>query len=204
MSSHIHVNSEYPTRGSRRIRGASFDVSETNKLNILNFPLAHYVCLALENCPETGRPHYQFYIVCKNTVRLSTLRAHIKDAGFQACDASHMANILYVLKQRDEDYEEHKDDDDYHGNDDTFCERGERPDERAAAARTLDSFTLLQNYCIATHKEMHPEIAKGYEKHIVESTDALCRLLDIIDVMSSDEDDEMNDMNDRPLKKQKI
>lgn len=136
-----HSDSHFPKRGSRRIRGAAYDVSEENEQAILNFHLASYACLSREICPLTQRPHIQFYLVCPNTVRLSTLRASIKKAGFQSCDGSHESNILYVKKQREQDYDraiaagDHL----YQGNQETFKERGDRPDERRALSRTLSS-----------------------------------------------------------------
>jgi hypothetical protein len=181
---------DFPTRGARKIRGACFDLSEDNRLRLLNFPFAHYVCYAKELCPTTGREHYQFYMVCKNHVRLSTLRDHIKDAGFYACDASHDANILYVLKQRDEDYEENEVDPDYNGNQDTFVERGERPSEKARAARTLDSLLECQNFYDATAQDMPQKLRAEWFGKICQVTDSLCDLMDVCDFGASSDEDE--------------
>lgn len=185
----------FPSRGARRIRGASFDVSDTNKEAILNFKFAHYVCLAGEICPKTGRPHFQFYMVCKNPVRLSSLRSAIKEAGFQECHASHKANILYVLKQRDEDYEAHQDEQDYQGNATTFQERGTRPDEARQAARTLDCLKTCQDFFLGTQNHLPDFLRQQYFDKISDVTNALCDLMDTCDFAESDDDD-MDDMDD--------
>lgn len=202
-----HNARTFPTRGSRRIRGASFDVSEQGKSNIINFPLASYTCLAEEICPVTGRPHLQFYIVCKNAVRLSTLRTHILDAHFDACDSSHAANILYVLKQRDSDYDEweaaHPGDEDYQGNAATFQEKGERPDEKQQAARTLECLIDCQNFYQATANHMHESIRQEWFGKICHVTDSLCDLMDMCEFNASDEEDSDIDMAPSASKKRK-
>lgn len=192
---------DFPTRGARRIRGASFDVSDINKSAILNFKFAHYVCLAKELCPTTGREHYQFYMVCKNNVRLSSLRACIKEAGFQECHASHRANILYVLKQRDEDYERHNDQQDYEGNSDTFEERGNRPDEARQAARTLDSLKICQDFFLGTQNHLPDFLRQQYFEKISDVTNALCDLMDTCDFDGdSDSDEEMLEPSSKKMK----
>lgn len=196
-----HNSRTFPTRGSRRIRGASFDISEAGKSNILNFPLASYTCFAEEICPVSGRPHLQFYIVCKNNVRLSTLRTHILDAHFDACDSSHSANILYVLKQRDSDFDDHQDDEDYQGNATTFQEKGERPDERRAAARTLDALIECQNYYLGTMSQMPESIRDNWHGKIYQVTDSLCTLMDVCDFGPSDDDSDTDMCPSAPKKR---
>lgn len=196
-----HDSRTFPLRGSRRIRGASFDVSEQGKSNILDFPLAHYTCFSEEICPDTGRPHLQFYLVCKNNVRVSTLRQHIQMASFRACDMSHASNILYVLKQRDEDYLAHEADEDYQGNAATFQEKGERPDERRAAARTLDALIDCQNYYQATLPQMHESIREEWFGKICQVTDSLCTLMDTCDFGDSEDDSDIDMCPSAPKKR---
>lgn len=197
-----HSNSEYPSRGCRKIRGAAFDVSPENQEAILNFKYAEYVCLAKEICPSTGREHIQFYMYCKNAVRLSTLRTAIKDAGFQKCDASHGANIMYVLKQRDKDYNDHPEIEDYDGNAATFRERGTRPDEEAAAARTLESLTECQNFFLATQEHQPDWLRAKWFGKISDVTDNLCHLMDLADFGSDSDGNESDvDMLEQPSKK---
>lgn len=182
----------FPDRGSRKIRGASYDLSDANRNAILNFPFAVYACYAEETCPTTGRQHLQFYLYCKNNVRLSTLRAHIKEAKFLSCNASHASNIMYVLKQRDQDYAENEANPSYDGNAATFFERGERPDEKRAAARTLESLVECQNYFIATQTHQPDWLREQWFGKLNEITDNLCHLMDVADFQSSD-DSEMED-----------
>lgn len=195
----------FPDRGSRKIRGASYDISDNNRSAILNFPFAVYACYAEETCPTTGRQHLQFYLYCKNMVRLSTLRAHIKEAKFLHCHASHAHNIMYVLKQRDQDYTDNEENPDYNGNAATFQERGERPDERRAAARTLESLIDCQNYFIATQTHQPEWLRNQWFGKLNEVTDSLCHLMDVADFQDSDdsEGDEEEDahMNSPPNKK---
>lgn len=196
----------FPARGSRKIRGAAYDVSEENQNAILNFPFARYACFSEEICPTTGRPHLQFYIWCTNAVRKSTLRQHIKEARFMHCTANHEANILYVLKQRDKDYRENADNPDFDGNAATFKENGERPDERQQAARTLDALTECQNFFIATNHAMPDHMRTAYFDRISEVTDSLCFLLDMTDFHESDSETECDDdkhMCSPPPKKRK-
>jgi len=210
--SDAHTNGHFPKRGSRRIRGAAFDISEENMNAILNFNLASYACLALETCPQTGRLHYQFYLVCPNTVRLSTLRAAIKAAGFQSCDGSHESNILYVKKQREQDYDEaiaqgnHL----YNGNEDTFKERGDRPDERRALSRTLSSLFNIEDCFLKCHEQWHDSDKEVWIQAINDLNDSVADLLEhyILDDESELDDDIAMDMFDRdpcelPPKKRK-
>lgn len=198
-----HNDIEFPKRGARRIRGASYDLSPENLKAILEFPAAIYACYALEVCPRTGRNHAQFYLSCKNHVRLATLRQHIKDAHFSKCDASHKDNILYVLKQRDEDYDAHADDDAYDGNAATFKERGERPDERQAAARTLESLNISHEFFDVHANDIPQEIAVQWSRQLEAITDSLCDMIEVFDIESeSDDDIEMTDC--RPSKKRKF
>lgn len=132
----------FPDRGSRRIRGASFDTSQENFNAIINFSKAYYTCAAYEYCPTTGKKHIQFYIACKNTVRLSTLRAAIKDAGFKSCDASNYENKLYVLKMREQDIESNPPG--YIGNHDTFQEKGTFPTPEEITQSTLETIKNLK------------------------------------------------------------
>lgn len=200
----------FPQRGSRKVRGATFDVTPENRERILNFPLATYACCALEVCPTTGNEHYQFYLTFKNTCRLSTLRANILSAGFYACDASHRQNILYVLKQRDKDYADHADDDDYDGNTATFMEKGERPDERAAASRTLDALLDCQNFLLATQHDMPDYLRQQAFEKVSDVTESLCHLLDQFSCGAPDgsdcemSDSEEEDDNPAPFKKMKL
>lgn len=140
---------------------------------------------------------------CKNAVRLSTLRSAIKDAGFQKCDAGHNANILYVLKQRDRDYEEHPDEN-YEGNAATFKERGDRPDEAYQAARTLECLTECQNFFIATQEHQPDWLrAKWFEK-LTDITNNLCFLMETADFGDEPDDDGSDtEMQEPSLKKRK-
>lgn len=205
-----HSNQTYPSKGARRIRGAAFDVSEDNQLAILNFgkPGNHvYSCFAEETCPTTGRKHLQFYIVLKNYARVSTLRSAIKDASFRACHKDHAYNINYVLKQRDEDYDAHAEEDNYQGNIEVFQESGERPDIRKIAARTLESLHECQQFYECTAMNMPPELRMEALAKLCDVTDSLCHLMDHANMSSGDEhEDEDIDMCDRPpvLKRMKI
>ena len=178
----------FPERGARRIRGASFDVSEDNFKAILNFKHAYYSCAAREFCPDTGKPHIQFYVACKNSVRLSTLRAAIKDAAFFPCERSNEENKLYVLKMRQSDIDEHGAN--WEGNHCSFQERGSYP---TPVEISQSMSQLLHIIRVQQHSDERDILIEQVQEYTACLHDEIEAMADHYEQIDDFEDDNMSD-----------
>lgn len=87
----------------RRWRGTSFEVNRGNENtmleNIKNLPAVTYAIWQLEQCPETGRLHYQFYIELKHASTWNIAKKIFGNTShIEKCDATVAANIAYASK----------------------------------------------------------------------------------------------------------
>lgn len=76
-----------------------FDILGEGKHGDFNLKDVSYFCWQLEKCPTTERLHYQGFVVCERTKRLSAMKKIHSTAHWESCNGSFDDNKKYCTKE---------------------------------------------------------------------------------------------------------